>query len=78
MRVKQNGKTLYHIQNLEMGSDGYPFDTFIWCDHFPKKADLKSAYLAEYGGTDFENEQNLMDEFMTSSEVYAVYAEEAK
>lgn len=76
MKVEKNNKTLYHMQNLEMGSDGHPFDVFVWCDHSPNKADLKSAYLTEYGGTDFENNQDLIDEFITSSEVYAVYAEE--
>lgn len=78
MKVEEGGKALYHIQNIYMGSDGQPFDVFIWCDHFPDTEDLKTAYLTVYGGTDFENEQNLMDEFITSSEVYTVYAEEVK
>lgn len=75
MRVEQNGKTLYHIQNLEMGSDGQPFDTYIWCDHFPNKQDLRKAFDLEWG-EDYDDREDAMREWLTSSEIYAVYAEE--
>lgn len=76
MEVKQNGKELYHIQNLNMGSDGYPFDTYVWCDHFPDKTDLKKAFEIEWGEIYAENNKETLNEWLTSSEVYKVYAEE--
>lgn len=69
-----NGKTLYHIQNKNICSDGTVFDTFVFSDHELTDADLLLAYEKE-----FENDLNnkeLLDEFMTSSEVYKVDAEE--
>lgn len=74
MEVKQNGKTLWHIQNLNMGSDGAAFDCFVWSDHEPTREDLVKAHHEEFSGCD--DEDYLLDEFLTSSEVYKVYAEE--
>ena len=77
MKVEQNNKTLYHIQNMNMGSDGYPFDTYVWCDHFPTKEDLEKAFDIEYGEAySGEGKQSALDEWLTSSEVYMVYADE--
>ena len=73
MNVKQNGKTLYHIQNLNISSDGYPFDVFIFCDHFPNEEDLRRAFRTEFDGSGYDN---MVEDFVSSSEVYAVYAEE--
>ena len=76
MEVKKGKKTLYHIQNMNIGSDGCPFDTFVWCEFYPRKAELKTAFLKEYEGSPLENDKDLLNEFLTSSEVYAVYAED--
>lgn len=76
MEVRKGKKSLYHIQNMNMGSDGYPFDDFVFSDHFPTKEDLLKVYKSEYGGTSLENDEALINEFLTSSEIYKVYAEE--
>lgn len=78
MKVEQNGKTLYHIQNTVMGSDGVPFDAFVWCDHFPTTEDFEKAFDLEYpsDGFDDEGRANMKEEWLTSSECYIVYAED--
>lgn len=73
--MNENGKTLYHIQNMNICSDGTPFDDFVWADHFPNTADLKTIFLDEFDGSDM-NTTEMLDEFLTSSEIYIVYAEE--
>lgn len=75
MKVEKDGKELYHIQNLNMGSDGYPFDTYVWCDHFPNKKDLEKAFELEYGDAYGEDKKYALEEWLTSSEVYMVYAD---
>lgn len=76
MRVEKDNKVLYHIQNMNMSSDGYPLDTYIWSDHFPNKDDLKKAFELEFADGYGEHEKYALEEWLTSSEVYAVYAEE--
>lgn len=77
MKVKKDDKTLYHIQNLNISSDGYPFDMYVWCDHFPNKQDLHKAFDLEWGDDYAENEGGTtLEEWLTSSEVYMVYADE--
>ena len=76
MKVEKDGKTLYHIQNMNMGSDGYPLDTYIWSDQFPNKDDLKKAFELEFADGYGENKQYALEEWLTSSEVYMVYADE--
>lgn len=77
MKVEKDNKTLYHIQNLNMGSDGCPFDTYVWCDHFPNKQDLRKAFDLEWGDGYAENDgEATLEEWLTSSEVYMVYADE--
>lgn len=76
MRVEKDGKVLYHIQNLNMGSDGYPLDTWVWCDHFPNKDDLKKAFDLEFADGYGMQSSYALEEWLTSSEVYMVYADE--
>lgn len=78
MKVEKDNKTLYHIQNLNMGSDGYPFDTYVWCDHFPNKQDLRKVFDLEWedGCAEKEEWKATLEEWLTSSEVYMVYADE--
>lgn len=77
MKVEKNNKTLYHIQNANMGSDGYPFDAFVFCDHEPNKEDLKKIFDIEWGdGYGEDNGKYALEEWLTSSEIYSVYAEE--
>ena len=77
MRVEQNNKTLYRIQNMNMGSDGYPLDAYIFCDHEPNEKDLRKIFDIEYGyGYDGESEKCALKEWLTTSDICAVYAEE--
>lgn len=74
MNITKNGKTLYHIQNMNVYSDGTCFDTFVYCDHYPTDTDLLLVYGIEF--PDDKNNNELIEEFLNSSEVYRVYAEE--
>lgn len=71
MPYEKDGKTLYHIQNLNMCSDGEPFDVFVFSDHFPTESDLRELYSRE-----FPDDESLLDEFLTSSHIYNVFVEE--
>lgn len=75
MEVKRYNKTLYHIQNMNMCTDGSAFDEFVFCDHFPNEKDLEKLLRAEYEGSDSLTPE-MLAEFLTSSEIYKVYAEE--
>lgn len=72
MKVERDGKTLYHIQNRELGSDGFPLDTYCWCDHEPTTADLKTLWLEIYEDLG----EDALDKWLTSSEIYPVWAED--
>ena len=74
MLVTLNGKTLYHIQNRNICTDGTCFDMFVYFDHEPNDADLLLAYELEF--PDELNNKELLDEFLTSSEIYKINAEE--
>lgn len=67
MIVKIDGKTLYHIQNMNICSDGSVYDMFLLSDHKPTADDLKKAFMEDYG------DETLAEEFATGSEVYEVY-----
>lgn len=69
MRVEKNGKTLWHIQNMNICSDGTPYDMFLWSENEPTEEELRKAFAEDYG----EDEGCEMDEWLTSSDVYAVY-----
>lgn len=69
MKVEKNGKTLWHIQNMSICSDGTPYDMFLWGENEPTKEELRKAFAEDYG----EDEGCEMDEWLTSSDVYAVY-----
>ena len=72
MHVEQDGKTLFHIQNLNLGD--LPFDTFLWCDHFPTNEDLKKVAENEWYGVEEYIKQKYTEELLTTSEVCMVYA----
>lgn len=69
MRVEKDGKTLWHIQNMNICSDGTPYDMFLWSENEPTKEELRKAFAEDYG----EDEGCEMNEWLTSSDVYAVY-----
>lgn len=71
MPYEKDGKTLYHIQNLNICSDGEPFDVFVLSGHFPTKDDLRELYSRE-----FPDDDSYLDEFLTSSNIYNVFVEE--
>lgn len=75
MTVERDGKVLYHIQNNNLGSDGYPMDTFIWCERYPTDEDLRKAWDLEYGDG-YGDDNTALNEWLTSSEIYKVCAED--
>ena len=40
MLVEQNGETLFHIQSLEIDTDGKVFDMFIWAVNTPIRTEI--------------------------------------
>lgn len=79
MKVEQDGKTLYHMQNTVMGSDGVPFDVFVWCDHYPTIDDCRKAFELEYAdgySDDKEAYDQAMQDWLDNLTVYIIYAEE--
>ena len=80
MKVEnENGDTLYHMQSVDLGSDGKPFDVFVWLDHEPREEDLKKAFALEYRDGFDEDEEGFLElqrEWLATAEWYAVYAEE--
>lgn len=75
MEVKRYNKVLYHIQNMNICTDGSAFDDFVFCDHYPNDADLRKLLHLEFDGSDALTPE-MEQEFLTSSEIYKVYAEE--
>lgn len=71
MRVEINGKTLWHVQNMNITSDGSPFDTFVWSDH-----ELTEDELATIIREEIDADEDTVDEFITTSDIYPVYAED--
>ena len=63
---------IWHIQNMNICSDGTAYDMSLMADHEPTEDELRKAFAEDYG----EEEGCEMDEWMTSSEVYKLYAEE--
>ena len=76
MEVKKGNKVLYHIQNMNMGSDGHPFDTYVWCDHEPSKDDLEKVFDMEWRDGYADDKSEALEEWLTSSEIYKLYVEE--
>ena len=72
MRVEHDGKTLWHIQNMNICTDGGAYDMFLWSENEPTQAELEKAFREDY----IDAEDELVEEWLTSSEVYAVYAED--
>ena len=71
-RVQVYGKTLWHIQNMNICTDGNAYDMFLWSENEPTEEELVKAFLDDY----IDATPELVDEWRTSSDVYAVYAEE--
>lgn len=70
MKVVVNGKTLWHIQNMNILSDGEPYDMFLWGENEPTEEELRRAFAEDYD----EYSEYEMSEWLTSSSIYAVYA----
>lgn len=69
MKVIKNGKTLYHIQNMNILSDEEPYDMFLWSEDTPTEEELRGAFAEENDDyTEYE-----MEEWLTSSSIYPVY-----
>lgn len=76
MKVTKDGKTLYHIQNMNITGDSTPYDLFIWCSHFPNDADIEKAVRSDFEGADDEKYVSAtVKTALESSEIYAVYTE---
>ena len=67
MNVEIEGKTLYHIQNRNICSDGSAYDMFLLSDHAPTTEEFRAKFLEDY------DDEEKSDEFCTSSEMYKVY-----
>lgn len=72
MIVTQGNKTLWHIQNMNIASDGTPYDMFIWSENEPTADELERYFKEDY----IDAVPSLVEEWLTSSGVYKVYAEE--
>lgn len=70
-RVQMDGKDLYCIQNNNITSDGTTFNVFVWSSTWPDENMLEELYNQEFRE---EYEDQYKEEFMTSSEVFVVYA----
>ena len=70
--VQAYGKTLWHVQNMNICTDGNAYDMFLWSKDEPTEEELVKAFLDDY----IDATPELVDEWRTSSDVYAVYAEE--
>lgn len=66
---------LWHIQNMNITSDGSPFDVFIWSDHEPTGDELETIIREEI---DADADEDTVDEFITSSDIYTVHAEDIR
>lgn len=73
MEVTKDGKVLYHIQNMNICSDGSAYDMFLFSDHFPTRKELRKKFAEDFG---CDEDDSYVDEFCTSSEIYKLYAEE--
>lgn len=73
--VKRYNKVLYHIQNRNICADESVFDDFVFADHFPNEEDLRKIFEIEFNGSDSATPE-ILEEFLASSEIYKVYAEE--
>lgn len=63
---------IWHIQNMEICSDGTPYDMFLMADHEPTQDEMAKALKEDFDDAD----DKAVDYWMTSSEVYKLYAEE--
>jgi hypothetical protein len=57
---------------MNICSDGNAYDMFLWSKDEPTEEQLVKAFLDDY----IDATPELVDEWRTSSDVYAVYAEE--
>ena len=66
-------ETLYHIQNMNICSDGTAYDMFVWSKLEPTEEELRQWFADDYG---CDTDDYMADEFATNSEVYKVYVSE--
>lgn len=72
MEVKNGDKTLFHIQSLEITTDGdSAFDMFVWAVNTPIRDEIIKLLKQEFD--DLEMNYEAMAD---TCEVYKVYAEE--
>lgn len=72
MEVKQGDKTLFHIQSLEITTDGdSAFDMFVWAVNTPIRDEIIRLLEQE-----FDNSAMDYEAMADTCEVYKVYAEE--
>ena len=72
MDVKKGMKTLWHVQNMNICSDGTPYDMFLWAEYEPTMDEIIKVFKEDtYDWTESD-----IEELKSSSEIYKVYAEE--
>ena len=74
MRFLQNNKSLWHIQCMDIYTDGTAYDMFLLADHEPTAEELRTQFIDDYGSGELAEE--LAEEFVKNAEVYEVYFEE--
>ena len=72
MDVKKGMKTLWHVQNMNICSDGSAYDMFLWSEQEPTLKEICEVFKRDY--IDYDSWQ--LEELRTSSSIYKVYAEE--
>ena len=72
MQVEKDNKILWHVQNLNICSDGAPYDMFLWSAKEPTEEEIVRAFEEDY--MDCEDWQ--VEAWRRNSEIYKVYAEE--
>lgn len=69
--TNSRGETLWHIQNMNICSDGCAYDMFVWSKDEPTDAELYVRFKDDYGDDDA-----LAQEFAFESEINPVYAQD--
>lgn len=71
VKLDNDSKTLYHLQAMNILTDGQPLDIFVASNHEPTEKEIYQYALENLRG-----DERLAREFMEEYEVYRVWAED--
>ena len=71
VRLENDSKVLYHLQAMDILTDGQPLDIFVASNHAPTEKEVYQYALANLSG-----DERLAREFVGKHEVYQVWAED--